>query len=206
MRKSNRRQKNSSASSCEMQGDIDVHCLLSRAGSQRVVIKQRKSGTFFFDDESIHVDDLGRGHYWGPSHKTYAIGVYDTLETALREARTNFSWLENSATPDFISGLKFGLTEILRIHDPEHLIADGAPNDEYAFEAIKLADSIRPDTSEADLTQVIAQFWAWSYGARHSVLLGWYQNLKWEEPISASLQTLVTDIFALVQRLISSTR
>jgi hypothetical protein len=76
--------------------DQRVREIYSRDGQRRVVICRRGSGTFYYAEERYHHEPyVGDG--WWPERGDADVGVYESVETAAREARANIHWLITEA-------------------------------------------------------------------------------------------------------------
>ena len=59
---------------------------------RRVIIFRRDDGTFFYEEEFFSSDEYEK--CWIPK-KRQMIGIYDSQQTAMREAVANIDWLRN---------------------------------------------------------------------------------------------------------------
>jgi len=67
-----------------------VKTIVHKDGKRRVVFWCRENGTFFYEQEYWDEDEYHS--CWVPYGRPVA-GIYDSLETAEREATGNISWL-----------------------------------------------------------------------------------------------------------------
>ena len=63
---------------------------------KRVVFFRREDGTYYYTPEYFSEDELEM--CWVPSRQN-SIGIYESQETAIREARGNIDWLVSEAEP-----------------------------------------------------------------------------------------------------------
>jgi hypothetical protein len=71
-----------------------VEHILAPGGRERVTIYRRVDGYYKYSHDKSYVDDLPEDNhymeYWSP---VYSFGIYDSLETARREASAQYAWV-----------------------------------------------------------------------------------------------------------------
>jgi hypothetical protein len=75
-----------------------VHSVYDREGVHRVAIYRRPNGCFDYVAEVRYLDTVGDVHpSWVPDFEPGSSGIYDSTETAMREAEIDVRWLAEQA-------------------------------------------------------------------------------------------------------------
>lgn len=80
-----------------MPGEILERAVYDQEGRRRLAIYRRRDGCYFYVEEALCDLDKNLGItdaiFWEPVHTPGSSGIYDSPETALREASIEVSWV-----------------------------------------------------------------------------------------------------------------